>query len=207
MTRPAILLVGAGGHARSCIDVVEREDRYAIAGLIGMPGEIGHDVLGYAVLGSDADLPRLRGTVSDALVAVGQIRTPEPRMRLYSRLAELGFQLPAIVSPHACVSRHASLGEGSIVMAGAIVNAGARVGCNCIINSRALIEHDVQVGDHCHVATAAVLNGGVILGMGSFVGSGSLVREGVVLGAACLVGMGLVIRHSYPDQSRITKVD
>ena len=36
-----ILLIGAGGHARSCIDVIERENKYKIYGLVGLKKEIG----------------------------------------------------------------------------------------------------------------------------------------------------------------------
>ena len=39
-----IIIVGAGGHARSCIEVVESEGNYKIAGLIGLKSEIGAEI-------------------------------------------------------------------------------------------------------------------------------------------------------------------
>ncbi len=36
MSKEKIILIGAGGHAESCIDVIEQEDRFEIAGLIGL---------------------------------------------------------------------------------------------------------------------------------------------------------------------------
>jgi sugar O-acyltransferase (sialic acid O-acetyltransferase NeuD family) len=203
MSQPAILLVGAGGHARACIDVIEQEGRYAIAGLVGMPDEVGEIVLGYPVLGGDDDLPYLRERCPNALVTLGQILSPEPRIKLYSLLERLGFALPIVVSPMGHVSRHASLGPGCIVMHGAIVNAGARVGRNCILNSRALVEHDAVIDDHCHISTGVLVNGGAQVGAGSFVGSGSVLKEGITLGERCMVGMGLAVRKSHPAQSRI----
>ncbi len=183
-------MVGAGGHATSCIDVVETHGGFAVAGLIGSAVEVGRKILGYEVIGTDADIPALAARVPSALIAVGQIRSAEPRMRLFETLRRMGFRLPAIVSPRAHVSRHATIGEGTIVMHGAIVNAGSRVGNNCIVNSNALIEHDATVGDHCHVSTAATLNGGVRVGAGSFIGSRAVVREGIVIGDRCVIGMG-----------------
>ena len=59
MSNPTILLIGAGGHARACIDVIEQEGRFNIAGLVGLPHEVGSRVLGYPVLGSDIELPDL----------------------------------------------------------------------------------------------------------------------------------------------------
>ena len=190
MTKIPLLLVGAGGHARACIDVIELEGKFAVAGLTGLPEEVGTKVLGYPVLGLDKDLPELLRDCTHALVTVGQIKTPELRMRLFAELERNKYTLPAIVSPHAHVSRHATLGAGTIVMHGAIVNAGAVVGRNCIINSQALIEHDAVIADHCHIATAAAINSGVSIGAGAFVGSNACVRQGTRIGERCVIGMG-----------------
>lgn len=190
MSGLSILLVGAGGHARACIDVIEQDGRFTIEGVLGAPEEIGGAVLGYPVLGSDDDLSRFAGRIPNALVTVGQIKTPQVRLDLFERLLASGFATPAIISPRAYVSRHSAVGEGSIVMHGATVNAGAIVGRNCILNSRALLEHDATVGDHCHIATAAVVNGDVRIGAGTFIGSGVIVRQGVAIGQRCVIGMG-----------------
>ncbi len=195
-----ILLVGAGGHAVSCIDVVERSG-FKIVGLIGQQHELGLNVLSCRVLGCDNDIPDHFNTVTTALVAVGQIDTPSVRMRIYKRLREIGFDLPAIVSPLAYLSDYAKVGAGTIVMHGTIVNASAIIGDNCIVNTRALVEHDAHVGNHCHIATGAVLNGGCELGEGTFVGSGAVIREGVKVGRRCVIGMGALVRHDLPDGS------
>ena len=49
MSGERILLVGAGGHAMACIDVIELEGRFVVAGLVGEEREVGSHVLGYAV--------------------------------------------------------------------------------------------------------------------------------------------------------------
>jgi len=186
----SILLLGAGGHARACIDVLELHGGFRIGGLIGLPIEVGTSVLGYPVLGTDGELPRLRREHAGALVTIGQIKTPEQRMRLYALAQSQGCTLPVIVSPRAHVSRHASLGAGTIVMHEAVVNAGAVVGRNCILNTLSLVEHDAVIEDHCHIATAAAVNSGVHVGAGSFIGSNSCVRQGVRIGERCVIGMG-----------------
>lgn len=201
MTAPALLLTGAGGHARACLDVIECGGRFAVAGLVGVAPEVGGTVLGYPVLGTDADIPVLVGRIPHAIVAAGQIKSPALRRRLFDLLRAAGFDLPVIVSPRAYVSPHARLGPGTIVMHGAVINAGAAVGCNCIVNSQALVEHDAVVADHCHVATAAVVNGGAYLGEGTFVGSGARIREGVSVGANCVIAMAAVVRSDCPDGS------
>lgn len=195
----ALLLVGGGGHCRAVIDVVEREGRWAIAGIVdpGLPE--GSAVLGYPVLGGDDALEHLRGTAADhALVTLGQIRSAAGRSRLYGRLAGLGFRLATVVSPRALVSRHAALGPGTVAMHFVAVGPGAAVGCNAILNTRSLVEHDARVGDHCHVSTGAVLNGGVRLGDGSFVGSNSVLREGVSVAPGTFIPMGSRVVRDLP---------
>jgi len=198
----AILLVGAGGHAQACMDVIGQEGRFRIAGIIGLPGEVGAKVLGQAVSGTDADLAGLAAQVKHALVTVGQIESPEPRIRLFQALEQLGFTMATVVSPRAYVSPHAVIGPGTIVMHGATVNAGATIGRNCILNSHSLVEHGAAVGDHCHVATAAVLNGNVKIGAGTFVGSGATIRQSLTIGRNCVIGMGQAVAADMPDGTR-----
>ena len=195
--------MGAGGHTRASIDVIELEDRFAIVGLLGLPDEVGTRVLDYPVIGTDDDLPELAKKIGNAMVTLGQIKTPESRMRLFRQLEASGCGLPAVRSPRAQVSRHARLGTGTIVMHGAVVNAGAEVGRNCIINNQALIEHDVSIGDHCHIATAATVNGGVRVGEGSFIGSGTVVRQGLRLGSRCVIGLGQRVLADCPEGTRL----
>jgi len=185
-----ILVIGAGGHARACIDVIEAHGVYGIAGLIGLPEEAGTQVLGFPVLGTDKDIPALVAKFGTAIVAVGQIKSPDLRINFFTQLEQLGCRLPAIVSPLAYVSRHAQVGAGTIVMHGAVINAAASAGRNCIINSMALVEHDVVVGDHCHIATSAAVNSGAHIGAGTFVGSGVTVRQLIRIGERCVIGMG-----------------
>lgn len=204
MTSESLILLGAGGHARACIDVIEQTGRFRIAGLIGTIAELGAEHLGYRVIATDESLAELRKVYRQALVTVGQIQSPQSRERLYQRALELGFELPAIVARDAYVSPSARIGDGTIVMHGAIVNAGAVVGQNCIVNSRALIEHDVTVHDHSHISTGAILNGGVRIGAGCFIGSASVVKQGITIGPRCLVGMGCSVRRDQPENTRFT---
>ncbi len=171
MSRSNLLLVGGGGHCRSVIDVIEQENRFGIAGIIDMPDRIGDHVMGYPVIASDQQLPELVSRYSYALVTVGQIKSCKVRLELFKKLQQIGFTLPAIISPLAYVSKHAQIGQGTVVMHGALVNANANVGNNCVVNTKALIEHDAKIHDHCHISTAAVINGGVEVKEGTFVGS------------------------------------
>jgi sugar O-acyltransferase (sialic acid O-acetyltransferase NeuD family) len=190
MLTDELILFGAGGHSKSCIDVVELENIYKIVGLVGLPNQVGLRVLGYPIIAGDGATRRLATVHGNALVTIGQISSPDLRIKIFNDARDAGFLFPVIVSPRAQVSRHALIGAGTIVMHGAVVNAGAVIGENCILNTNAIVEHDAVIGDHCHISTGAAVNGGVCVGKGSFIGSCAVIREGLLIPERSFVKMG-----------------
>jgi sugar O-acyltransferase (sialic acid O-acetyltransferase NeuD family) len=199
--KPKIILVGGGGHCRSCIDVIEQEGKYLIAGIIDVTENLHQKILGYDIIGTDLELPDLLKEYDQFLITIGQIKSAIKRRMLFERLKALNAKFPVIISPFAYVSRHAQIGEGTIVMHKAVVNAGARVGKNCIINTKALIEHDAQIGDHCHIATASVINGGVKVGSETFFGSNAVSREYIEIGEKSVIGCNVKVVKNVPSGS------
>lgn len=191
--REHLLLIGAGGHARSCIDVIEQNGKYEILGLIGLPTEVSSRLFGYEVIATDTSLKSFLVKVKYAVVGLGQIKSGDSRIRIYKTLKDLGFILPIIISPRAYVSRHARIGEGSVVMHDALVNAGSQIGVNCIINSKSLIEHDAIIGNHCHISTGSIVNGGTVVGDGCFIGSNAMIGNNISVADGNLVGGGGVL--------------
>ena len=53
-----ILIVGAGGHAHSCIDVIEQCNQFKIYGLIKNTQTGNLKVFNYSIVGTDKDLPK-----------------------------------------------------------------------------------------------------------------------------------------------------
>ena len=198
-----IILVGGGGHARSCVDVIEKNNIYDIVGIVDKDMNINTDCLGYPTIGTDNDLERLRNKYDYAFLTIGQIGFSEKRLKLFNLLINYDFNLPVIVSPLAYVSKSSSVGQGTIIMHHALVNANAKIGKNCIINSKTLIEHDIFVGNHCHISTSATLNGGVHIGEQTFVGSGAVVRESIKIGSKCIISAGEVIMKDIPNNSKV----
>jgi sugar O-acyltransferase (sialic acid O-acetyltransferase NeuD family) len=172
-----LILVGGGGHCKSCIDVIEQEGKYKIVGILDQDELIGQKVLGYEIIGSDDDMQKYVDQGFTFLLTVGQINTPSLRKKLFGKLQTYQAKIATIVSPRAYISKHATIGEGTIIMHDVLVNADASIGTNCIINSKALIEHDVCVEDFCHISTAAVINGGVVVKEGTFFGSNAVSKE------------------------------
>lgn len=194
MEKPKIILIGGGGHCKSCIDVIELENKYEIAGIIDVKEKIGENILGYKIIGSDEDIPELIRKFKNAIVTIGQIETAETRKRIFNLLEKNNAFIPAIISPLAYVSKHAVIGKGTIIFHHAIVNAGSKIGDNCIINTKCLIEHDVNIGNHCHISTASVVNGNVKIGDDVFYGSGAVSRHGIEIPSKSFVKANSLIK-------------
>ena len=188
-----IILIGGGGHCKSCIDVIEQAGIFQIAGVVDVPEKLHQKILGYEVIATDDDLPRLVNEYENFLITLGQIKSPDKRIRIFQTLKKSGAKLSIIISPLAYVSKHAEIGDGTIIMHHTLINAGAKIGSNCIINTKALIEHDAIIGDHCHIATGAIINGGVKVGSGTFFGSNAVCKEYIEIGKNAVIGCGAKI--------------
>ena len=194
-----IILIGGGGHCKSCIDVIEQQGKYQIAGIVDVSEKLHQKVLGYEIIATDDDLPQLAHEYENFLITLGQIKSPEKRIRIFQTLKESGAKLPVIISPLAYVSKHAEIGDGTIIMHQALINAGAKIGKNCIVNTKVLIEHDAIIGDHCHIATGAIINGGVRVGSGTFFGSNAVCKEYIEIGENAVIGCGTKIIKNIPQ--------
>ena len=185
-----IIILGAGGHARSCIDVIDQENKFIIHGLVGLKSEINKKINNYNVIGSEEILSDKVNQISYAHVGIGSINNLLLRIKLYEMLVNLNFKLPSIISPHSYVSRDAVIGDGTIIMHNIVINSNVKIGKNCIINTSSIIEHDVIIGNHCNIATGVIINGGVELYENCFVGSGTIIRDNVKIKKNNFIKMG-----------------
>lgn len=192
-----LILVGGGGHCKSVIDVAEGAG-YTILGILDRNIPVGKTVLGYKILGNDT-LVEPFVDKAEFLVTVGQIKSPDIRIRLNNLVKEAGGKLATVIAPTAHVSRHAVIGEGTVVMHQAVVNAGAHIGAGCIVNTFANIEHDVKIGDFCHISTGSMINGEVQIGKGSFVGSQSVINQCVKVCDNAVIASGSVVHKDIVE--------
>lgn len=188
------MLIGGGGHCQSVIEVAESCGR-TIRGILDVPTEVGKEVLGYPVIGTDDEIANYADSC-EFVITVGFIKDSSLRVKLYNRALENGGKLATLVASTAYVSRHARLGQGTVVMHHAFVNAGAEVGENVILNTCCNIEHGVHIGSQCHVSTGVMVNGDCRIGDNCFIGSQSVLANGVSVCNDVLVGAGSFVRKS-----------
>ena len=195
MFKKNIVLFGAGGHAISCIDVIEATKDFKILGIYDESAKAKIDcLLDYKILGCDSDFLNNPQKNKYVLISFGFIKNPIPRLNLIGELNKLKVNFATVLSPHAYISKSASIGSGTIVMHGSIINSGSRIGENCIVNSNTLIEHGSRIKSNCHISTGAIINGDVNIGENTFIGSGAIIFPGVNVPNNSVIPAGSVIK-------------
>ena len=192
-TKREFYIFGCGGHAKSCIDVIESDDLNRIIGVIFKkkkptdPFFFKYKLLNEENLGSD--LKNL-----NALVGIGQIKINAPRKKVFKLIKKKNFNIKPVISTTAYVSKSSKIDEATIIMHNSYIGPNAVIGKNCIINTGAIIEHDVKIGDHCHISTGCKINGNVSISNNCFIGSGTIIKEGVKIKSGKIIPMGSVIK-------------
>lgn len=192
-----IILIGRGGHALSCLDVIRSLATFKVIGYVDAPGSVGGVWEGIPFLGTDDDLPKLIKKSSLVVLGLGHVKSSDLRRSLVKKLKELGADFPTVVSPRAYVSPTAHIGMGTIVMHDAYVGPNAFVGEFNILNTKSLIEHGARIGDFVHVATAAVVNGDVKVSNDVFLGSSSVTCQGIEIPNKAFVQAGQFIGRKH----------
>ena len=191
----SVIGIGAGGHAKVIIDILQMNGEFDVMGLIDSdPGLKGNWVLDVPVLGSEDELEPLYGKgVRHAFMGVASLADTVSNKMIYQRIEAAGFKMIKAIHPRAVVAGSVMIGSGCRVFGGAVINPGTSLGNNVVVNTGAVVDHDCMVGDHAQIAPGAKLAGAVIVGEGAIVGIGATVIQGINIGRHAFVAAGAVV--------------
>ncbi|WP_084627243.1 hypothetical protein [Mesorhizobium sp. M0387] len=175
------ILVGNGGHARSCRDVLAEQDLplYFFSDL-----DDGHPLR----VGSFADIPKF--LESNLHLAIGPSKA---RVNLANYLSELGAKWFSIISPSSYL-RSNCLGEGVFIGHKAYVGPGVRIGSLSIVNTGAIVEHDCVIEEGAFIGPGAVLCGAVTVGANAMIGAGAVVIPKMKIEPGTRIPAGATVR-------------
>jgi len=184
-----IVIVGASGHARVVVDIIEKQSKYLIAGFVDSSRAVGEKIIGYEVLGMETDIPRLTIThkIAGFIIAIGD---NEVRAVVAAKILKISPQAQFIsaIHPQAIIGKEVRIGAGSVVMAGAIINPCSTVGDFCIVNTKASLDHDSSMGDFSSLAPGVTAGGNCNIGNFSAIGIGATIKHGVTIGEHSVIG-------------------
>ena len=190
-----MLIIGAGGHARVCLENLIYNIKYNVCGFVVNKKK--QKLLNLKHLGYDKDLKILKKKIKYACIGVGFVKkTYNKRIKIFKNLKRLGYMLPPVISKNSIVSKSSSIGDGTQIFDKSIVRPDVMIGENCIINTGAIIEHDVKIGDNCHISTGAIINGNVIIGKNCFIGSGAIIVNNIKIKPYSFVKAGQLVKKS-----------
>ena len=196
----SIIIVGGGGHAKMCIDLLRQTKEYEILGIIDDNLKEGAAILGVKVIGGNESFSKLVSLgVKYAVNGVGAISNPKLRRTIHMDLTDAGFFLPNLVHPASNIEPSVSMGDGNQIMIGAVVGSEVKIGNGCIVNSGAIISHECILRDNCHVAPGAVLAGSVDVGDSSVIGMGATVYLGLTIGRDAMIFNGVNVLKNIPE--------
>ena len=194
MTKQDLIIIGSSGHAKVVIDVVEKEGRYNIIGLLDPVRPIGENTLGYEVIGTIDMIPSLIKNKSDCsfFIAIGDNWNRHKEMKhILDVHPEAIFA--STIHPSAQIGREVTIGMGVVVMAGAIVNSSTKIGDFTILYTKSSVDHDCTVEPFVSLAPNATTGGTVNIGAFSAIGISASIKHGVKIGEHCVIGGGSMV--------------
>lgn len=192
-----IVIVGAGGHAKVCIELLQamgEEISYCIGDDVNIK-----NCLGIPVLQGDHFIQKLyEDGYSRIFIAIG---SNSLRENLATLATNQGYQLVNAISPTAIISPSASIGSGIAIMAAAVINAETIIDDLAIINTGATIDHNCRIGKAAHIAPQCALAGNVKIGTQGFLGLGSKVIPDLEIGEKTIIGAGAVVISNIKSEA------
>ena len=184
-----LLIVGAGGHGRCCLDIARETSKYDSICFLD-DNLIGSMVNEAEVVDVIANLDKYKGVFSEIFVAIGNNRF---RKEIQKQALEAGFEIATLVSTRSYVSQYSNIGKGCVIFPYAVIEANAVVRDGCIIASNATVNHDAIINEFSLIYSNTVIRPNVVIGECSRIGSGCVVCFGTTIESGSDVIDGTII--------------
>jgi len=195
-----IVLIGGGNQAHYTIDIIEKEGKYNIVGIIDSIQEIGSNRFGYKILGRQENLKELILTynIDGGIISIGDNWS---RYYVYNQIINLipDFNFVNAIHPSVVIGNTTELGVGIVAMAGCIFNPKAKIGNFTFFATGAQVEHDNEIGDFASISAGSLTGGYVKLGKFSAITLGVTVMDRIEIGENTVVGAGSLVIKSLPS--------
>lgn len=197
-----LAVIGAGGHGKVIADIAEESGWDNVVFFdSGWPEKLKNGC--WNIVGDDAGLLENINKYDGFIVAIGNNNA---RYSKTKQLIELGANVITLVHPTAVISKHSSIGVGSVVAANAVINPFSTIGLAAIINTSSSVDHDCVLGDAVHICPGVRLAGGVNIEDLCWIGIGSSIRQLISIGTGSTVGAGSVVVKDIPDNTTVLGV-
>jgi sugar O-acyltransferase (sialic acid O-acetyltransferase NeuD family) len=189
-----VLIFGIGGHAKVLVDIIEKQEKYNIAGFINQNYEQNKFEMGYRVLGDELSLKKIisKYEIYGGIIGIGD-NSIRASVKEKVHMLIPNFKFVNCIHPNSSLGKDVILGEGNVLMAGTIINSSSRVKNHCILNTNSSIDHDCLMSNYSSIAPNVTVGGNVQIGDYSAIGIGSNILHNVTIGENCIIGGGSLV--------------
>ena len=195
-----IVIIGGGNQAHYTIDIIEKEGKYNIVGIIDSVHDVGSDCFGYKILGRQEDIVEIikQYQIQGGLITIGDNWI---RYVIFNQILNLvpNFEFVNAIHPSVIIGNTTELGFGIVAMAGCIFNPKAKIGNFTFFVTGAQVEHDNIIHDYASISAGSLTGGYVTLGKISAITLGVTVLDRIEIGENTVVGAGSLVTKSLPD--------
>jgi sugar O-acyltransferase (sialic acid O-acetyltransferase NeuD family) len=197
-----IALLGAGSHANVVIDLVEKESKYTLVGLIDSKRDVGSPFNDYSIIGRQEQINELKKEYDlfGIIVCIGDNWL---RSVVVKKITEACPELEYVnaIHPSVQIGKNVKIGKGVVIMPGCVVNTEASIGNHCIINTLSSLEHNCVMEDYSSLSAGVITGGHMTLKKYSAVALGVTVFDRVTIEEHCVIGSGALITKDIPAYS------
>lgn len=169
-----IVIMGNGGHAAMCIDILLEQNEFNLVGFIDK-FNASNNKHNLDYLGSIDNLDYLISKgLKNLIIGVGFVGRLKTREKYYEEFCKK-INIPTIIHNTAIIEKSAKIKQGCQIMAGSIIGSNTIINENCIINSGSIISHDSIINKSSHITPGAILGGFVNIGRRCTIGMGSTI--------------------------------
>ena len=199
-----IVILGSGGHAKMCIEILKNLSNYKIRGTIVENYELIDSEKN--AIGCDSMLPEFfNNGLRNIIIGIGDIVSRNQRREyLFNKLRENGFEIPNLIDQTSIVEKSVIMGEGNQIIAGATLGTDCSIGDNNIINTGAIICHDTKINNNVHIAPGAIIAANVDVGNNTLIGMGVTIYRGIKIGENVVISNGQNIFTNIKDNQIIS---
>ncbi|NJY63938.1 acetyltransferase [Salinimicrobium sp. CDJ15-81-2] len=194
-----MVLVGASGHAREILDVVQRNRDYRgkLSFFDNVSPGIPDEFLGYPIIKKLKEVEKYFLLDKDFILALGGTAR---RFEIARTLRGIGGNLVSLIADSSEISRFSELGRGLNIMPFSSILGNAILKDGVLLNSYASIHHDSEVGMFSEISPGARILGNCKIGNFCSIGSNAVILPGVEICEHVIIGAGAVVTKDIKSE-------
>lgn len=197
-----VLILGAGGGAALAIDIIARNPKQRVVGILDNNSQLHQSTLmGIPILGGFELINELwssnffDGAISTIVKDAGE------REKIYLDFVSKGINFTNVISENSNIRLNVKIGTGNLIISGAYFAPCVTIGNNNFFAAECTIEHHSKVGNNCLFGPRFTASGAVEIDNNCKFGMGVLVEPYIKIGRNSLIASGSVITNHIKENS------